>query len=129
MPLSSGGTIKLVASSTAESKLCGLLCNAQDGTILHLTLNVMGHQQTKATPIYLENTTSVSIANISIKKQWSRAMDMHYFWVVRQVNLDNFRVIWAPGLDNLADYSKKHYSKKHHVASHHRKSVHNTSVV
>ena len=45
------GLLKLVASSAAESKLGRLLCNAQDRTILRLTLNEMGHPQTEATLI------------------------------------------------------------------------------
>ena len=43
-------------------------------------------------------------------------MHMHYFWVVDQVTLNNFLVIWAPGLETLAEYFTKH-----HVASHHKK--------
>ena len=38
------------------------------------------------------------------------------FWVVNQVTLDNFQVMWAPGLKILADYFTKH-----HVASDHKK--------
>ena len=65
----------------------------QDGTILHLTLNEMGHPQTEATPIYVDNTMAVDIINKSIKKQRSRAINMCYLWVVDQVTLNNLFVI------------------------------------
>ena len=116
MSPSSGGIVKTCASSAAESGIDSLFCNAQDRTILHLTLNEMGHPQTEATPIYVDNTASVGISNNSIKKQRSRAMSILFFWVVDQVALNNFRVIWAPTLENQADYFIKH-----HVMSHHRK--------
>ena len=82
-----------MASSAAESKLGGLFCNAQDGTILCLALNGMGHPQTKATLIYMDKVTAVSIANNSIKKQQSKGMNMHYFLVLDQVTLNNFRLV------------------------------------
>ena len=58
---------------------------------------------------------TVGIANNPTKKQQSRTMNMCYFWVVDQANLNNVCMIWAPGLDNLADYFIKH-----HLASHHK---------
>ena len=73
------GLLKLLAS-VDESELGGLFCNMQDGTILCLTFNEMGHPQTEATPIYVDNTTAIGIVNNSIKKQRSRAINMHYFW-------------------------------------------------
>ena len=39
---------------------------------------------------------------------------MRYFWVVDQKNLNNFCMIWAPGLENLADYFTKHHGASHH---------------
>jgi len=41
--LAACGLLKLVAASTAESELGGLLCNMQDETVLPLTLDEMGH--------------------------------------------------------------------------------------
>ena len=78
--LATVGLLKRIAASASKYELGGIFCNAQDGTTLHLTLNKMGHQQTEATPIYVDNTTDIGIANTSIKKLWRRAMNMHYFW-------------------------------------------------
>ena len=43
----------------------------------------MGHQQ-PSTPIHIDNSTSVGIANDAIKRQRSRAMENRYFWVLDQ---------------------------------------------
>ena len=67
--LAAVGLLEPMASSAAESKLGGLFYNAQDGTILVLTLNEMGHLQTEATPMYVEYITAVGTTNNSIQKQ------------------------------------------------------------
>ena len=82
--------MKLVVSSAAKSKLGGLFCNVQDGTIIYLILNEMGHPQTEAMSIYVDNRTAVGIDNSSIKKQRSRITNISYFGVVDQVTLNNF---------------------------------------
>jgi len=113
--LAAVGLLKLVAASAAESELGGLFCNAQDVTIMRLTLSEMGCPQ-RPIDAYVDNSTACGAANSTIKKQRSRAMNMRYFWTADQVNERNIRVLWAPGLENLADYFTKH-----HLASHHRK--------
>ena len=57
---------------------------------LRLTLPEMRHQQTKATPICVNNSTVVGIVNNTIKQQRSHAMDKRYYWIVDQVTLGNF---------------------------------------
>ena len=42
-------------------------------------------------------------------------MNKNFFWIIDQVDLLNFRVVWAPGLENLADYFTKHHTAKHHI--------------
>ena len=81
---------------------------------MQLTLQEMGHPIPK-TDIWVDNTTTVGIANSTVKQQRSRAMNMRYFWVIDQVNMKYFRVRWAPGLQNLADYFTKHHTAAHHL--------------
>ena len=97
-----------------EAELGGLFKNMQQGTIMRLTLRKMGHPQPK-TDIWVDNTTKVGIANSTVKRQRSRAMNMQYFWFIDQVNMKYFRVRWAPGLKNLADYFTKHHTAAHHL--------------
>ena len=42
-------------------------------------------------------------------------MEMRYFWIVDQVRLGNFYVLWYPGLENLADYFSKHFPTKQYI--------------
>eukprot|EP00957_Ditylum_brightwellii_P176847 13470556-Ditylum_brightwellii.AAC.1 len=74
----------------------------------------MGHPQ-PLTPIISDNSTTVGIANRTIKKQRSYAMEMQYFWLVDQVAQGNFDVQWCPGMENLGDYVTKYYAPAHHI--------------
>ena len=107
-------TLKLVATSASEAELGGTFNNAQMGTIMRLTLTEMGWPQ-PATVINVDNSTVYGIANSTIKRQRSRAMNKNFFWIIDQVDLKNFCVVWAPGLKNLADYFTKHHTAKHHM--------------
>ena len=104
---------KFVVASAAEAELGALFYNCQDGTILRLSLEELGHPQ-PATPVHCDNSTAVSIANDTVKKQRSRAMEKNFFWTTSQVEIGNFNVTWHPGQENLADYFTKHFDGKHH---------------
>ena len=104
---------KFVVASAAEAELGALFYNCQDGTILRLTLEELGHPQ-PATPVHCDNSTAVAIANDTVKKQRSRAMEKNFFWTTNQVELGNFNVTWHPGQENLADYFTKHFDARHH---------------
>jgi hypothetical protein len=106
---------KFVVTSAAEAELGALFYNIQEGTILRLALEELGHPQ-PPTPIHCDNITAVGIANDTVKKQRSRAMEMRFFRVTDQVSLGNFNVTWHPGQENLADYFTKHFEARHHQA-------------
>ena len=85
----------------------------KESKIIRLTLAEMGHPQ-PPTPIHVDNSTAVGIANDSVKKQRSRSMEMRFFWTTDQVKQGHFTVKWTPGQENLADYFTKHHDSKHH---------------
>ncbi len=66
---------KFVVASAAEAELGALFYNIQEGTILRLALGELGHAQ-PPTPIHCDNNTATGIANDTVKKQRSRAMEM-----------------------------------------------------
>jgi hypothetical protein len=68
-----------VVASAAEAELGALFLNCQEGMIFRLTLEDLGHPQSK-TPVHCDNATAVGISNNTIKRQRSRAMEMRYFW-------------------------------------------------
>eukprot|EP00957_Ditylum_brightwellii_P133645 10189184-Ditylum_brightwellii.AAC.1 len=67
--------LNLVASSTAAAELGALFLNACQAKLMRVTLEEMGHPQ-PPTPIISDNSTAVGIANRTIKKQCSHAMEM-----------------------------------------------------
>ena len=64
--------------------------------------------------MHCDNKTATGIANNTVKKQRSQAMEMRFFWVADQVKNNTFDVQWHPGKENLADYFTKHFDSKHH---------------
>ena len=107
------GICKFVVASAAEAELGALFYNCQEGKILRLVLEELGHTQ-PATPVHCDNSTAVAIANDTVKKQRSRSMEMKFFWTTGQVAIGNFNVTWHPGQENLADYFTKHFDARHH---------------
>ena len=81
--------------------------------MLRLTLEEMGWKRGPTT-IFVDNNTASGIYNITIKRQRSRSMNGQYFWLIDQANLNTYRIVWAPGLENLADYFTKHFAETHH---------------
>ena len=71
-------------------------------------LEDLGHPQPK-TPVHCDNATAIGIANNTIKRQRSRAMEMRYFWVADKIAQDRYQLVWHPGQENLADYEIKRY--------------------
>ena len=59
---------KFVATSATEAELGALFYNIQEGTILRLALEELGHKQ-PPTPVHCDNVTAIGIANDSVKKQ------------------------------------------------------------
>eukprot|EP00956_Cyclotella_meneghiniana_P006754 scaffold9008_cov56-Cyclotella_meneghiniana.AAC.7 len=51
-----------------------------EGKIQRLILEELGHKN-PATPIYCDNATATGIANVTVKNQRSRSMEMGLFWV------------------------------------------------
>ena len=111
--LTISGIIKHVMSSVAEAEIAGLFINAKEGEILCNTLEEMGHPQ-EATPIRTDNSTANGIANDTINQQQSKTNGMPFYWVRDRVKQGHFKVFWAPGKTNLADYFTKHHPPKHH---------------
>ncbi|OEU11423.1 hypothetical protein FRACYDRAFT_245988 [Fragilariopsis cylindrus CCMP1102] len=66
------------------------------------------------TPLRTDNSTADGIMNKTIKQKQSKAMDKRFYWVQDRVEQGEYRVFWAPGKVNLADY----YTKYHSPATH-----------
>ena len=105
--------MKNVVSSAEEAEVGALFNNLKEGVIIRTALAEMGWPQ-PVTPVQTDNTTANSIANNTCKQQRSKAIDMRHHWVKDRAAQKQFRVHWAPGSENLADYHTKHHAPIHH---------------
>ena len=105
--------INAVVSSAAEAEVGALFYNCKEAIPLRTTLAEMGHTQ-PATPVQVDNSTAVSIANETCKQVRSKAIDMRFYWVQDRVRQKQFHIFWAPGTDNVGDYYTKHHPIYHH---------------
>ena len=105
--------MKTVLSSAAEAEFGTLFHNTKEATALCTTLEELGHPQ-PPTPVLVDNSTAVGLANDTVTQRHSRAIDMRFYWIRDRVNQNQFHVYWAPAHLNLADYFTKHHTPSHH---------------
>ena len=80
---------------------------------MRLALEELCHLQ-PASSVHSDNITVAGIVNDTIKGQQSRSMEMRYFWITIQVDIDNLYIQWHPGRNYLKDYFTKHVDSKYH---------------
>ena len=105
--------MKMVLSSAVEAEFGALFHNTKEATPLCTTLAELGHPQ-PPTPVLVDNSTAVGLANDTVTQRQSCAIDMHFYWVRDRVNQQQYYVYWAPAHQNLADYFTKHHTPSHH---------------
>ena len=105
--------LKMVVSSAAEAEFGALFHNCKEAIPLRTCLEEMDHPQ-PPTPVQVDNSTAVGLANTTVKQRQSRAIDMRFYWVQDRVNQGQFHIYWAPASINLADYFTKFHPTKHH---------------
>ena len=66
------------------------------------------------TPITVDNSTAVGLAQDTIKANKSQAMDMRLHWIQDWAQQRQFLVTWAPTKLNKADYFTKLHAPIHH---------------
>ena len=100
--------LKMVVALAAEAEIASLFHTAQEIVLLRITADELGHKQ-PATPLQTDNSTASGIMNGTIRQQRSKAIDMQFYWLKDRVTQRMFKVYWAPGKVNLADYFSKHH--------------------
>jgi hypothetical protein len=104
--------IPTVVGSAMEASYASLYLNAQDATVDRQTLADLGHLQ-YSTLITYDNSAAGRLANRTAKVRRSKAINMRYHWIQEQIEAQNFKIQWAPGLTNLADYPSKAHPIHH----------------
>ena len=95
--------------SAVEAEVGGLYMNALELSPMRTTLEELDHPQ-PPTPLKTDNSTGDGIMNKIIKQRQSQAMGKRFYWLQDRVEQGKFRVFWAPGKYNLADYLTKYHS-------------------
>jgi hypothetical protein len=98
--------IKNVVSSSTEAEIAGTFHNGKQCSDLRVRLDEAGHKQIGPTPVKTDNENSERFANRRVKRRLTKHMDMRYHWVQDRSDQGEIIVYWAPGAENLADYSQ-----------------------
>ena len=112
--------IKSILSSTGECEFASLFL-AGTRALPHIqTLINLGHPQPlTGTPILVDNTFAVGLANDNIKAKHSKAIDMRFHWIRDRVRQGQFQVSWVEGIKQVADFFTKALPVwKHNQAMH-----------
>lgn len=107
--------IKAVVSSAAEAEYAAMFLVGTTAEGLRNTLKDLGHPQ-GATPIISDNSCAVGIANRTVKQRRSKAIDMRFNWIRDRSDQGHFKVSWAAGPRNRADFFSKSHPTSHHLA-------------
>ena len=107
--------IDVVVASATEAELAAIFTNAQLAISLRHALVFLGHPQGPSL-IVSDNLVGVNILNGTAKSRRSRSMDLRYFWVKDRISQKQFKLAWAPGSQNLADYLTKIHPAKKYIA-------------
>lgn len=105
--------IKHVMASAMESEIAAIFLNAREALPLRVLLEELGHHQ-EATEIVTDNSTAHGMINKTMTPRRSKSIDMRFHWLKCREAQQQFRILWAPGATNLADYFTKHFSPAHH---------------
>ena len=77
--------MKMVLSSAAKAEFGTLFHNTKEATPLCTTLEELGHPQ-PPTPVLVDSSTAVGLANNMVTQRRSRAIDMRFYWVRDRVD-------------------------------------------
>jgi hypothetical protein len=103
--------IDAVCFFAAEAEYASIFLNARKATVLRQTLFDMGYPQ-PPTPLSVDNKCAEGLANDTVKRRRSKAIDMRFHWIRNRVRQGQFIITWSPGATNLADFLTKNLPTK-----------------
>jgi hypothetical protein len=115
-PISNHSTrIPVVCSFVAEAEYAGVFAAARIAVDERQILANMGHPQ-PATTIFCDNEVAIGLANHTVTPKMSKSLDMRFHWLRDRIQQGQFRVVFVPGLQNLADYFTKALPVARHLS-------------
>ena len=105
--------IKHVMSSASEAETGALYYGCKRAIPYRVTLEEMGHPQPR-TPVTTDNNTAQGLTLGTMTSKASKSNDMRFQWLKCRRAQRLFRILWAKGSLNRADYPSKHHPAHHH---------------
>ena len=98
--------------SATKAEIGAAYINSQEAVPICTLIRKLGHPQ-PATPIHVDNSTTGSFSNDTIKQKLSKSIDMRFYWIRDRTSQGQFLIYWQPGITNLGNYHTKHHSPAH----------------
>jgi hypothetical protein len=106
--------IKHVVSSVSNAELSALYYGCKIAAPLCTTLEELGPNKAKVTPITTDNITTQGLTMGTMTVKASKSMDQCFHWLKCHDAQRQFKYQWQKGILNQANYASKHHTPKHH---------------
>jgi hypothetical protein len=98
--------IPVIVAAVSEAEYAAVFGNAQYACDERTILASLGYTQPPTT-ILCDNECAVGLSNNNIRPKMSKSINMRLHWVQDRVRLNEFRIVFVPGVDNLSDFFTK----------------------
>jgi hypothetical protein len=95
--------IPVVISFVAEAEIAGVFAAARIAFDERQILADLGHPQ-PPTVIYCDNECAIGLANRTMTPKFSKSLDVRFNCLRDRVDQGQFRIVFVPGVLNLADF-------------------------
>ena len=102
-------------SSASEAETGALYYGCKRALPYRVTLEEMGHPQTDPTPVTTDNNTAHGLTMGTMTSKASKSNDMRFQRLKCRRAQRLFKILWAKGSLNRADYPSKHHPAQHHL--------------
>ena len=89
-------------ASADEDEIGATFMNGQEYIPIRATFEELGHPQPPTT-IHVDNSTTDSFANDTIKKKLLKAIEMCSYWILDRTLQKQTIIYWKPGNTNLGN--------------------------
>ncbi len=108
--------IKHLMSSASKAKIAALYYGCKLAIPLCTTLKEMGHPQHKCTMVTTNNIAAQGLTMGTMTPKVFKSMNQCFHWLKCCHAQQQFLYLWQRGINNRANYARKHHPAKHHQA-------------
>jgi hypothetical protein len=111
------GVLDVVVGSILEAEYSACFMGGKQAVWMRQIGRALGCPQKGPTILRCDNSCAVGLANDEIKFSQSKAIDMRWHWIRCRVRQGQFKIIWIPSHDNLADFFTKAIPVHEHLTN------------